>query len=309
MELTDFPTTLIEFEERFATERSCHDYLAKVRWPEGFHCPKCGGKRGWTLRTRPQIECGGCGRQVSLTSGTILHGSRKPLRVWFRAFFLAACQKTGTSARNLARQLGLNYETAWTWMHKIRRAMVRPGRDPLVGPVEVDEAYVGGQEEGVTGRQTEKKSLVGVAVEVREGAAGRVRMEVLADASKDSLHPFVEHNVKRGTPAATDGWPGYGDLGKLGIHHWVTKIRDPKKSAVLFPHVHRAISLLKRWLLGTYQGAVQRNHLQAYLNEFEFRFNRRRSNHVTLPFQRLCQHAVVTPPISYSDLTQHVVAT
>lgn len=309
MDINGFPRTAVEFDERFGTEEACRSYLMKVRWPNGFICPGCGCERGWQLQSRPVIECSRCHGQISLTAGTIFHGSRKPLRMWFKAIFLASAQKTGTSAKNLKRQLGLgSYQTAWTWLHKIRRAMVRPGREPLVGIVEVDESYVGGVEEGVRGRKTETKAVVAVAVEVNGKGSGRVRMERVEDVSKDSLQPFVERNVARGSTVKTDGWKGYGDLREGGRRHHKRKLYgDGKKASRFFPHVHRAVALLKRWLLGTHQGCVSHKHLPSYLNEFEFRFNRRRARDVTLLFQRVCEFAVVTPPMTYAGLVaQHV---
>lgn len=308
MDPGDFPTTAVEFDERFGSEEACREYLMRVRWPAGFRCPGCGHARAWPLRRRHLLECASCGRQVSLTAGTVFHGTRKPLRFWFKAIFLAVAQKTGTSALNLQRQLGFgSYETAWTWMHKIRCAMVRPGRKPLSGTVEVDEAYVGGEERGVRGRETRDKSLVAVAVEVKGDAAGRLRMKQIEDASAPSLEIFVGESVALGSTVQTDGWAGYGDLSRW-YRHRVRKIRDPRRASRLFPHVHRAISLLKRWILGTYQGSVSRKHLHAYLDEFAFRFNRRRSGRVTLPFERLCAIAVITPPRPYRCIvTQPVV--
>lgn len=302
--LTDFPANALEFEERFASEEACRDYLMRLRWPSGFRCPSCGHRDAWPLARRRLLQCKGCARQVSLTAGTIFHGSRKPLRVWFKAIFLMTSQKTGTSALNLKRQLGLSsYQTAWTWLHKLRRATVRPGREALVGPVEVDEGYVGGVEEGVSGRHVEDKAVVAVAVEVRGDGAGRLRMATVDDVTGESLEGFVAENVAPRSQVKTDGWSGYLGLRSAGYRHRRRVIgRDPGRASKLFPHVHRALSLLKRWLLGTYQGAVQPKHLPAYLDEFVFRFNRRRSRRATLPFQRLCSIAVATPPITYRQL-------
>jgi len=303
MEMMDFPKTAIEFDDRFGSEEACRAYLAQVRWPDGFCCPSCNHHSAWPIRGRGLLQCVQCGRQTSLTAGTIFHRSRKPLRLWFKAIYLFVTQKTGISARGLERQLGISYPTAWTWLHKIRRAMVRPGRDLLSGLVEVDEAYIGGAEEGVHGRETEKKALVAVAVEVTEYGAGRVRMERVDDASGSSLQPFVVRNVTKGSTVKTDGWSGYRNLRKTGRRHRKRLLRgDPKKAIKHFPHVHRAISLLKRLLLGTYQGSVSHKHLPAYLNEFEFRFNRRRANNVTLLFQRVCEFAVCTPSVGYGEL-------
>lgn len=312
METKGFPTTAVEFDEQFYSERACRAYLMRVRWPGGFRCPRCSSARGWRLRNRELIECSRCHCQTSLTAGTIFHRSRKPLRLWFKAIFLASTHKTGISARSLKRQLGLrSYQTAWTWMHKIRKAMVRPGRGPLLGLVEVDETYVGGEEEGVRGRKTEKKSIVAVAVEVDGTRAGRLRMERIEDAAAASLQPFVARNVAEGCTVKTDEWQGYKSVRFLGCRHRTKKVGGDRKAATRFlPHVHRAASLLKRWILGTYQGSVSHKHLPAYLNEFEFRFNRRRANNITLLFQRVCEFAVVTHPVTYGQLVaQHVGGT
>lgn len=297
---SDFPKTVIEFEERFASEQSCCAYLAKQRWPEGFRCPACGHDKAWQLSRRRLMECRACHRQVSVTAGTIFHRSRKPLRLWFKAMLLMTAQRPGISALSLMRQLGLtSYQTAWTWLHKLRHAMVRPGREALLGQVEVDDGYVGGEETGVHGRETKNKAVVAVAVEVKGQAAGRLRMERVEDASASSLNPFVTHNVVPGSTVRTDGWSGYEGLRQAGYRHRPRVVGDPKRAARLFPHAHRALSLLKRWLLGTHQGAVRPHHLGAYLDEFVFRFNRRSSGRVTLPFQRLCAIAVLTAPVTY----------
>lgn len=300
---SDFPKTVLEFEERFASEESCHAYLVRQRWPDGFRCPACGHDKAWELSRRRLLECHACHRQVSVTAGTIFHRSRKPLRLWFKAMLLMTSQRPGISALSLMRQLGLpSYQTAWTWLQKLRRAMVRPGREALIGKVEVDEGYVGGEETGVQGRQTEDKSVVAVAVEVRGRAAGRLRMEKVEDASASSLSAFVVDNVAAGSTVRTDGWAGYEGLRGQGYRHQPRVIGDPKRASRLFPHVHRALSLLKRWLLGTHQGAVRPQHLAAYLDEFVFRYNRRSSRSVTLPFQRLCAIAVLTPPVTYRQI-------
>jgi transposase-like protein len=300
---SDFPKTVIEFEERFTSEDRCYAYLAKVRWPDGFRCPACGHDKAWELTRRRLMECRACHRQVSLTAGTIFHRSRKPLRLWFKAMLLMTSQRPGISALSLMRQLGLtSYQTAWTWLHKLRRAMVRPGREPLTGKVEVDDGYVGGEEARVHGRETKNKAVVAVAVEVKGQAAGRLRMERVEDASASSLNAFVVDNVVPGSTVRTDGWSGYERLRKEGYRHRPRVVGDPKRAARLFPHVHRTLSLLKRWLLGTHQGAVRPHHLDAYLDEFVFRFNRRSSRLVTLPFQRLCAIAVLTAPVTYRQI-------
>src|SRR4030095_13664152 len=172
----DYPRTLLEFEDRFATDQACRDYLIQLRWPHGFVCPHCGARTVWAA-TRGRLVCAGCRHQTSVTAGTIFHDTRKPLRLWFRAMWYVTSQKNGASAMGLQRVLGLgSYLTAWTWLHKLRRAMVRPGRDRLSGRVEVDETYVGGEEPEAHARQILRKSLVAIAAQEDGRGIGRIRM-------------------------------------------------------------------------------------------------------------------------------------
>ncbi len=302
----DYPRTLADFERRFATAEACRAYLAQLRWPAGFRCPKCGGTKAWPVGVL--LECAACGRQTSVTAGTIFQDTRTPLPTWFRAMWWVASQKTGASAVGLQQVLGLgSYETAWTWLHKLRRAMVRPGRDRLTGRVEVDEAFIGGLEEGVRGRQTEKKALIAVAAEEVGEGIGRIRMRRIPDASADSLQAFIEDAVEPGSLLHTDGFLSYDRLEKHGYRHRITFLTGRKESASeLLPRVHRVVSLLKRWLLGTHQGAVSREHLDYYLDEFTFRFNRRASHHRGKLFYRLVQQAVAVAPAPYTSLVRHV---
>src|SRR5208283_2824630 len=207
--MDDFPQDLLEFEARFSTEAACREYLFRLRWPDGFCCPRCGGRKTWPL-SGILLQCSGCNYQSSVTAGTIFQDSRLPLTLWFRAVWWVTSQKNGASAMGLQRVLGLkSYKTAWTWLHKLRRAMVRPDRDRLTGRVEVDEAYVGGLEEGVRGRQTEAKALIVVAAQEDGLGIGRIRMRRIADASAESLVPFVQDSVEAGSIVHTDGWLGY----------------------------------------------------------------------------------------------------
>jgi transposase-like protein len=222
-----------------------------------------------------------------------------------------AAQKNGASALGLQRVLGLrSYEKAWTWLHKLRRAMVRPGRDRLAGSVEVDETYLGGLEEGVRGRQTEKKALIVVAAQEEGRGVGRIRLRQIADASAESLIPFVQDSVEPGSVIHTDGWLGYEPLDKKGYRHAVTFLRGQEESpSELMPRVHLVVSLLKRWLIGTHQGAVSHKHLDYYLEEFTFRFNRRRSRSRGKLFFRLAQQAVSIEPVPYAKIVQAGKAT
>jgi transposase-like protein len=303
----DYPRDLLEFEARFSSDASCRDYLVQLRWPEGFRCPKCLHGRGWPVRGI-YLECARCHRQASVTAGTIFQDTRKPLRLWFRAIWYVTSQKNGASALGLQRVLGIgSYVTAWSWLQKLRRAMVRPGRDRLNGVVEVDETYLGGIEEGVAGRETEKKALIAVAAEEDRNGIGRIRLQRIADASASSLHSFVLASVEPGSVVHTDGWEGYNGLEVLGYKRKITVLRRRKKKAhELLPRVHRVASLLKRWILGTHQGAVSHEHLGYYLDEFTFRFNRRTSQSRGKLFYRLLQQAMQTGPAPYSALARGI---
>jgi len=301
----DYPRTVQEFEERFSTEEGCRAYLVSLRWPEGFRCPQCNGAKAVLVRAT-LFQCYGCRRQTSATAGTIFQDTRKPLVMWFRAMWYVTSQKNGASALGLQRVLGLgSYETAWTWLHKLRRAMIRPDRDRLSGWVEVDETMVGGLEEGVAGRQTESKALVVIAAQTDGPGTGRIRMRVIEDASAASLHSFVKDCIDPGSTIHTDGWQGYAGLETKGYQREITRLRGRRKEASqLMPRVHRVASLLKRWLLGTHQGAVAPRHLPYYLDEFTFRFNRRRSKSRGKLFFRLMQQAVSTPPATYDTMVK-----
>ena len=305
--MEDYPRTLAELEERFSSEEECRKYLFQLRWPEGFRCPICGGEKAWPIR-RMLYQCASCNRQVSVIARTVFEGTRKPLVIWFRAIWWIVSQKNGASALGLKRVLGLgSYETAWTWLHKVRRAMVRPGRDRLAGRIQVDETYLGGLEEGVRGRQTFKKALIAVAAEENEKAIGRIRMLRIPDASAMSLRPFIIQAIEPGSTVITDGWEGYNGLEAHGYVHEVRVGRGSGGSRNnLLPLVHRVVSLLKRWILGTHQGAVDPEHIDYYLDEFTFRFNRRTSRHRGKLFYRLLQHAMAVDPTTYGQIIKHV---
>jgi transposase-like protein len=301
----DYPRDLLELEARFSTEAACREYLFQLRWPEGFRCPRCGGAKSWP-KPNGLVRCAGCDYQVSVTAGTVFQDSRLPLILWFRAAWWVTSQKNGVSAMGLQRVLGLkSYKTAWTLLHKLRRAMVRPGRDRLSGRVEVDDAFVGGEEKGVHGRQTEDKAMIAVAAEEDGPGIGRIRMRRIADASADSLMPFFEDSVEPGSVVHTDGWLGYLPLKGKGYRHEVTFLKGNSQSAAeLMPRVHLAVALLKRWLMGTHQGGVSLDHLDAYLDEFTFRFNRRKSRSRGKLFYRLLEQAAAVEPAPYKSLVK-----
>jgi transposase-like protein len=301
--MEDYPSNLAEFERRFATEEVCRDYLVQLRWPDGFRCPRCECGKFWPQRVI-LLHCAACDYQSSAIAGTIFQDTHAPLTLWFRAIWYITSQKNGTSALGLQRILGLgSYRTAWAWLHKLRRAMVRPGRDRLHGRVEVDETFVGGEEDGISGRRRGDKSLIVVAVEIEDKGIGRIRLRSIQDASANSLHSFVVDSIEPGSTVHTDGWQGYKGLEQKNYKCESTVIGKQRKDAVkLMPHVHLVISLLKRWLLGTHQGAVSRAHMAYYLDEFTFRFNRCKSKSRGKLFYRLVQQAVTTAPAPYDQL-------
>jgi len=273
----DFPKSLKEFQARFRDDDACRKYLAACRWPDGFRCSGCGQTETFELPRRRLWQCKACGRQTSLTSRTVLHRTRLPLTVWFWATYLVTTHTPGLSAVQLQRQLRISYETAWALLHKLRRAMVNPEREALKDKVEIDETYLGGPEVGLKGgRQLVEKVLIVGAVEVRGKAAGRVRLQVVPDASAPSLTGFVTRNVVLGTLILTDGWGAYAPLTGMGYRHRPRTQGTPQRAAKLLPHIHRVFGNLKTWLTGTHHG-VGHDHLQAYLDEFAFRFNRRRT--------------------------------
>lgn len=307
--MEEYPRNLTELEGRYSTEEACREYLGRLRWPDGFRCPRCQSAKSWPVR-RVLLECGGCGYQTSVTAGTIFQDTRTPLAVWFRAMWWVSTQKNGASALGLQRVLGLkSYETAWTWLHKLRRAMVRPEREMLAGRVEVDECYLGGLEEGLRGRLIENKALIVVATEEDGTKIGRIRMRQIPDASAASLEGFLRESVAAGSAIHTDGWKGYNGIAARGYVHQVTLMKGKKETASqLLPRVHRVISLLKRWLMGTHQGAVSHKHLDYYLDEFTFRFNRRTSKSRGKLFFRLAQQAVAVDPIPYDHIVHPELA-
>ena len=303
-----YPRTTGEFLAWFRTDEDCLDYLEWLRWPDGFICPGCGHAGGWRLGDG-RIKCGGCGARASLTAGTIFDKTRTPLTVWFHACWLFATAKDGISAQHLQRSLEIgSYQTAWAMLHRLRQVLVRPGRDRLAGVVEVDETYIGGEEPGLRGgRQHGKKVLTGIAVEVAPPRGiGRCRMAPLADASAVMLTEFISQNVEPGSTVITDGWSAYPAITGHGYAHKPVSQKAARAAGAdpgeLLPAVHRVASLCKRWLLGTHQGSVDEAHLPAYLNEFAFRFNRRRSRSRGMVFCRVMELAAGHSPVRYRDL-------
>jgi len=320
MALGAFPRTIMEFDERFHDEAACREYLRQVRWPDGWRCGRCGASKGWTT-ARNLIHCAACDYEMSVTAGTILHATKRPLRLWFKAMFLMTTLKNGLSASMLAEQIGVSYPTAWTWLHKLRQAMVDPHRAPLAGFVEVDETYVGNDPARSRGRRRGARRPVLIAVEDKGGAIGRTRVVAMDGVRGKDLERAVGASVAVGSTLHTDGWQGYAPLRKKGYQRQTDMINPASSNReraervqALFPRVHLVTSLLKRWLLGTHQGAVRAKHQQSYYDEFVFRFNRRAANARTLLFERLVGFAVHIQAKTYKQLTAddtplHVVPT
>jgi transposase-like protein len=303
-----YPRSTGDFQAWFSTDADCLDYLEWLRWPDGFVCPDCGHHGGWRLADG-RFKCGRCSARSSVTAGTIFDRTRTPLTVWFAACWYFATGKDGISALSLKRTLEIgSYQTAWAMLHRIRSVLVRPGRDRLSGRVEVDETYIGGHEPGLAGgRAKGKKTLTGIAVEAHEPKEfGRCRMAPLADLTAATLHAFLKDHVEPGSVVITDAWPGYRGLAALGYVHDQRNQRAARARGedphTLLPGVHRIASLTKRWLLGTHQGSVNDEHLQSYLDEFVFRFNRRKSRSRGMVFYRVMELAVGHAPVRYKDL-------
>lgn len=299
-----YPGNYAAMRAWFPDDVACRDYLDWLRWPAGFSCPSCGGTTSWELR-RGERRCTGCRRKVSRTAGTVFQDTRTPLTVWFAAAWQLTSAKNGVSAKTLHRVLGFgSYQTAWTMLHRYRSAMVRPDRERLIGDIEVDESSFGGVKPGKRGRGAAGKVLVAIAVEQRSPKGfGRSRMQIITDATSETLRKFLLENIEPGAVVISDGLGSYPGACGEDYKHKPFNVRASGLPAhVPLPGVHLVASLAKRWLLGTHQGAVEGDHLQAYLNEFCFRFNRRHSRARGMLFYRLMQLAVGAPPLTYQDL-------
>jgi transposase-like protein len=307
--LKGLPGDLPTFLKPFGTDARCRAYLVRARWPEGFRCTGCGHDRAWSHKKRLIEECVACGKQHSILAGTIFEQTKTGLARWFLAIYLVTSSKGGISAMELKRQMGFgSYQTAWSWLHMIRRAMVRPERAPLSERVEADETYVGAPRPGTPGRGAGGKIKVAGAVESARGKPrgrrlGRLRLAVVQDVSARSLERFLGQNVARPTTVATDGWSGYGGLAAAGWRHEPLNLSASWGDAALRPPaIHLVFGLAKRWLLGTHHGAVAPKRLPAYLDEFVFRFNRRTAKNLSHRFARVIQQAVRTSPTTYHGI-------
>jgi len=300
----DYPRTYADLLEWFSDDASCLDYLARLRWPEGFVCPACQECQFW--RTGKGLwMCKACGRRTSVTAGTIFHRTRTPLRTWFAAVWFVTSQKSGVSALGLQRVLGLrSYETAWAWLHKLRRAMVRPGRDTLGGPgiiVELDETHLDGVSRGKSGLWHNKGTVM-LAVEKHGRKLGRMRAQVTDRPGTKAILDFAAEVIAAGSEVHTDGAMLFRRLPDMGYGHQASVgMREPDQASIL-PGLHMLASLLKRWLIGTLHYGIAAQHLPYYLDEFTFRFNRRDSRSRGLLFYRMLQQAMSTDPQPLQDL-------
>lgn len=307
----DYPQTWNEFLDWFPTEDACLSYLQGLRWPDGFVCPACGVMAQPYQASRTRLMCRHCKHQASVTAGTIFDKTRTALRVWLAAAWYLTNQKQGVSALGLQRVLGLgSYQTAWTMLHRFRRAMVRPDRDKLKGRVEVDETFlaIGDRKNPISSKARKSNSrmvFVVMAVEILHPKGfGRIRLRRIENDSDACVIPFVQDVVDSASEVCTDGSAAYRSLKDLGYKHRQTVMLGSNVPAhVSMAGVHRVASLIKRWLVGTHHGAIQPEQLDYYLDEFVFRFNRRNSNSRGMLFYRLLQQAVATNPVTYQDVT------
>ena len=303
------PRTLAEFVERLSDDGRCAEVLRRWKYGGAFRCPRCGHDAAWFIESRKTDECRACGGQTSLTAGTVMHKSPKPLRLWFLAMYLFVSTKQGISATSLAQQIGVSYPTGWLWLAKLRSAVGRRTTTQLMGLVEYDDTWEGGLHEGHGGRPKvgEKKALIGGAVELLSAKKGfgRVRLASMKDGSIPSFESFFKEHVAPGSTLLTDDWRSYPAAASAAkLDHIPTCVsRSDHKAHDVLPGVHRVFSLVHRMLLATYQGAVSMKHLPSYLAEFEFRFNRRHSSSRGLLFQRVLACATVGAPPTYAEFT------
>ena len=298
----DYPRTYQEFRDWFPNDAACVEYLGQLRWPDGFICPVCGGDRSWRT-ARGLWMCAGCGRKTSATAGTIFHRSHTPLSTWFAAAWFVTSQKNGISALGLQRVLGFgSYETAWAWMQKLRRAMVRPDRELLSGVVELDETFVGGRSTGKDGASTDKVPVMIAVERLGPRKLGRVRFGIDRAPGSLDLVDFARTSTAIGSLIRTDGARMFRALPGFGYQHEYVTGYDAPDISELLPGVHLVASLLKRWIAGTLHHHVSIEQLPYYLDEYAFRFNRRNSAARGMLFYRLIQQATATDPHPLDEL-------
>lgn len=276
--MIDFPKSIMEFTKRFSTEKACWDYLEQIRFPDGVYDIRDGKTKPSSFISTRNLWVFPDGYQQSLTVGTVMEQTHTPLTKWFWAAYLLATHTPGISALQLARQIDVSYETAYMMLQKMRAGLVNPFRGKLGGLVEIDETFVGGKASGMRGRGVDKSTVIG-AVEVIDRSdkqiGGRIRLRQIPNASTKYIAQFVIDNVMRRSVIKTDGWRPYEVLPSLNYGHQIVTGEDSTEVAKRLIHIHRAFSNLKTWLNGTHHG-VSKKHLQAYLNEYVFRYNRRR---------------------------------
>ena len=297
----DFPTTQLGFEQKFSTEELCVSYFVNIKFKDGFVCKKCEHDKYWLL-SRRRVGCQKCKNKLSALSDTIFEQSNKPLLLWFRVIWFMVAQKNGISASGLQRIMGFgSYRTAWTWLHKLRMVTVDSNRTKLSGSVEIDETLLGGKVSGKRGRGAEGKIVIVIAVEILGKGTGRVRLSYIEDASRKSLKKFIANNIEKGSELITDGWKSYKEI--VGYKHTIIHEGAADEEENLLPNVHRIASLLKRWLLGTHQNYITGSKVQNYLDEFTFRYNRRKSNSRGLLFQRVLEQIIAHNSITYANVS------
>ena len=303
----DYPKNWAQFIDWFHDDKACLDYIYKIRWPDGFICPRCHVNKTPYKLKNGTLKCAACRKEISVISGTIFNKTRISLKDWFGAAWYITNQKNGVSALGVQRLLGFgSYQTSWALLHKLRSAMVNPEREKLTGLVEVDETFIGGvvTRKNIKNHNSKSKAVVLVAVELLEPKGfGRIRLRHVSAATKDNIEQFILDVVKPGSVIYSDGSPVYNCVKGNGFaHHKTVHLGSEIAAHITMPGVHRVASLLKRWLLGAYQGAIQEKQLEYYLDEYTFRFNRRKSKSRGLLFYRLLEQAVITAPLTYNDI-------
>ena len=311
----DYPRTWEQFVNWFPDNDACIEYLEGIRWRDGYVCPRCDVADESYRTSRHRLICRHCRHQGTVTAGTVFEKTRTPLQSWLAAVWYVTNQKQGVNALGLQRVLGLgSYQTAWAMLHRLRRAMIRPGRERLSGVVEVNECFVGhgpkkrmlvkNRKKKLLKQQDTRQMIVAIAVEIKlTRGFGRIRLSQITTPSQSALLPFIKDSIDPGSIVHTDGASAYRSLTKNGYRRKTTVMSGNQKPPhITLPGVHRVAALLKRWLLGTHQGAISPEHLDSYLDEFTFRFNRRTSRSRGLLFYRLLEQSMLTEPVTYGQI-------